>query len=120
MCPGNNTWLSPGQDLWLANGFHNHAVHDLFDFVTHHPYPALQCLPEYSRDPLDDMAEDGPKWRFWRNACVSIKILPEFLWTENQDHRPEPAADWERLADAPRRRDRTSATAGPEANRAAA
>ena len=75
ICSGNNTWLSPDQDLWLANGFHNRALHDLFDFVTHHPYPALQCLPEYSRDPLDDVAQNGPKWRFWKNACIGMSRL---------------------------------------------
>ncbi len=75
VCSGNNTWLSPDQDLWLANGFHNRAVHDLFDFISHHPYPALQCLPEYNRDPLDDVAQDGPKWRFWRNCCIGMSRL---------------------------------------------
>ena len=75
ICSGNNTWLSPDQDLWLANGFHNIAIHDLFDFVTHHPYPALQCLPEYARDPLDDFAQNGPKWRFWKNACIGMSRL---------------------------------------------
>ena len=53
VCSGNNTWLSPDQDLFLANGFHNRALHDLFDFVTHHPYPAWQCIPGYRGDPLD-------------------------------------------------------------------
>ena len=75
ICSGNNTWLSPDQDLWLANGFHNIAIHDLFDFVTHHPYPALQCLPEYSADPLDDVESEGPKWRFWKNACIGMSRL---------------------------------------------
>lgn len=89
ICSGNNTWLSPDQDLWLANGFHNFAVHDLFDFITHHPYPALQCLPQYDRDPLDDVAVDGPKWRLWRSACIGMSrldfygkpvVLQEFGW----------------------------------------
>ncbi len=41
---GNNAWLSPDQDLWLANGFHNRAVEDLFDFVTFHPSrPGSAC-----------------------------------------------------------------------------
>lgn len=75
ICSGNNTWLSPDQDLWLANGFHNRAVHDLFDFVSHHPYPALQCLPQYDSDPLDDVAQDGPKWREWRAACIGMSRL---------------------------------------------
>lgn len=75
VCQGNNGWLSPDQDLWLSNGFHNRALHDLFDFVTHHPYPAVQCLPEYSRDPLDDLAQDGPNWHFWRNSCIGMSRL---------------------------------------------
>jgi len=89
ICSGNNTWLSPDQDLWLANGFHNCAVHGLFDFVSHHPYPALQCLPEYDRDPLDDVAENGPRWQFWKNAGVGMSrfdfygkpvVLQEWGW----------------------------------------
>ena len=46
---GNNAWLSPDQDLWLANGFHNRAIHELFDFVTFHPYPAWQAVPDGPR-----------------------------------------------------------------------
>lgn len=89
ICQGNNTWLSPDQDLWLANGFHNFALHDLFDFVTHHPYPALQCLPQYSRDPLDDLETNGEKLRFWLHACIGMSrfdfygkpvVLQEFGW----------------------------------------
>ena len=89
ICQGNNSWLSPDQDLWLANGFHNHANHDLFDFVTHHPYPALQCLPGQRGDPLDDLATRGVKLRYWINACIGMSrmawygkpvVLQEFGW----------------------------------------
>ena len=82
---GNNTWLSPDQDLFLANGFHNRALHDLFDFVTHHPYPALQAIPNGRGDPLDG----GPPLEYWLNACVGMSrlefygkpvVLQEFGW----------------------------------------
>jgi len=63
---GNNAWLSPDQDLWLANGFHNIAVEDLFDFVTFHPYPAWQAVPNGRGDPLDG----GEPLRYWVNACI--------------------------------------------------
>jgi len=89
ICQGNNTWLSPDQDLWLANGFHNRANHDLFDFVTHHPYPAWQCPPGQRGDPLDDLYTNGVKLRYWLNACVGMSrfdfyskpvVLQEFGW----------------------------------------
>ena len=68
---GNNTWLSPDQDLWLANGFHNRAIHDLFDFVTHHPYPACQAVPDGRGDPLDNPVS----MRYWLNACIGMSRL---------------------------------------------
>jgi hypothetical protein len=82
---GNNTWLSPDQDLFLANGFHNRSLHDLFDFVTHHPYPALQAMPDGRGDPLDG----GEPLEYWLNACVGMSrleyygkpvVLQEFGW----------------------------------------
>lgn len=82
---GNNTWLSPDQDLFLANGFHNRAMHDLFDFVTHHPYPAWQATPEGRGDPLDG----GLPLQYWLNACIGMSrldfygkpvVLQEFGW----------------------------------------
>jgi hypothetical protein len=82
---GNNTWLSPDQDLFLANGFHNRSLHDLFDFVTHHPYPALQTIPGGRGDPLDG----GEPLEYWLNACVGMSrldfygkpvVLQEFGW----------------------------------------
>jgi hypothetical protein len=82
---GNNTWLSPDQDLFLANGFHNRALHDLFDFVTHHPYPACQAIPNGRGDPLDG----GEPLQYWLNACVGMSrldyygkpvVLQEFGW----------------------------------------
>jgi hypothetical protein len=82
---GNNTWLSPDQDLYLANGFHNRALHDLFDFVTHHPYPALQAIPAGRGGPLDG----GPPLDYWLNACIGMSrldfygkpvVLQEFGW----------------------------------------
>jgi len=85
VCSGNNTWIFPDQDLWLANGFHNRALHDLFDFVTHHAYPAVQATPEGRGDPLDG----GEPLRFWLSACIGMSriehygkpvMLQEFGW----------------------------------------
>lgn len=82
---GNNGWLFPDMDLWLANGFHNIALHELFDFVTFHPYPAPQCLPGGHGDPLGDPAAMA----FWLNACVGMAridhygkpvVMQEFGW----------------------------------------
>jgi len=82
---GNNAWLSPDQDLWLANGFHNRAVHELFDFVTHHPYPACQATPDGRGDPLDG----GEPLRYWLSCCVGMSridhygkpvVIQEFGW----------------------------------------
>ena len=72
VCQGNNTWLSPDQDLWLANGFHNHAVHELFDFVTHHPYPALQPLVR------GDVFDHPDAMDFWLSACVGMSRLDHY------------------------------------------
>jgi hypothetical protein len=71
---GNNAWLSPDLDLFLANGFHNRAVHDLFDFVTIHPYPAWQCLPGGRGDPL----EGGEAMQFWLHACIGKARLDHY------------------------------------------
>ncbi len=85
ICSGNNTWAQPNLDLWLANGFHNRALYDLFDFTTHHPYPAWQCLPEAEGDPLDG----GEGLRYWLNICIGMSrlnwhekpvVLQEFGW----------------------------------------
>ncbi len=85
ICSGNNTWLSPDQNLWLANGFHNRAVHELFDFVTHHPYPAWQAVPDGRGDPLDG----GAPLRYWLNSCIAMSrfehygkpvVIQEFGW----------------------------------------
>ena len=82
---GNNGWLCPDMDLWLANGFHNIAVHDLFDFVTFHPYPAPLCLPGGHGDPLGS----AEALRFWLSACVGMArldywgkpvVVQEFGW----------------------------------------
>ena len=82
---GNNSWLSPDQELFLSNGFHNRAVHDLFDFVTHHPYPAWQATLGGRGDPLDG----GAPLRYWLNACVAMSrfdhygkpvVIQEFGW----------------------------------------
>ncbi len=82
---GNNTWLSPDQDLFLANGFHNRALHSLFDFVTHHPYPAWQAVPGGRGDPLDG----GEPLQYWLHACIAMSrfdhyhkpvVLQEFGW----------------------------------------
>jgi len=86
---GNNTWLCPDSDLFLANGFHNRALHDLFDFVTFHPYPACQCTPGGHGDPLDDLHSNGPKWKFWLASCIATAryehygkpvVVQEFGW----------------------------------------
>jgi len=82
---GNNAWLSPDQDLYLANGFQNRAVHDLFDFITFHPYPALQCTSGGRGDPLDG----GKPLEFWLSSCIANArmdhygkpvVLQEFGW----------------------------------------
>lgn len=71
---GNNGWLSPDQDLWLSNGFHNRALHDLFDFVTHHPYPAWQAVPNGRGDPLDG----GEPLRYWLSCCIGMSRLDHY------------------------------------------
>ncbi len=82
---GNNAWLSPDQDLFLANGFHNRALHDLFDFVTFHPYPAWECVLGGRGDPLDG----GEPLRYWLSACIGNAridhygkpvVVQEFGW----------------------------------------
>ena len=85
ICQGNNTWLSPDQDLWLANGFHNRAIHDLFDFITFHPYPACQAVPDGRGDPLDG----GEPLAYWLSSCIGNArmdhygkpvVVQEFGW----------------------------------------
>jgi len=82
---GNNTWLQPDMDLFLSNGFHNRALHELFDFVTHHPYPAWQAVPNGRGDPLDG----GEPLQFWLSACIGMSrfdhygkpvVIQEFGW----------------------------------------
>lgn len=82
---GNNGWLFPDMDLWLANGFHNRHLQDLFDFVTFHPYPAPQCLPTGHGDPLNG----GEAAAFWFSAVVAMAridhyakpvVVQEFGW----------------------------------------
>ena len=85
ICSGNNTWMGPDMDLFLANGFHNRAVHELFDFVTHHPYPAWVCEPGMHGDPLDG----GEALKFWLSCSIATSryehygkpvVLQEFGW----------------------------------------
>ncbi|OPZ25952.1 MAG: Beta-galactosidase [Lentisphaerae bacterium ADurb.BinA184] len=71
---GNNGWLFPDMDLWLANGFHNRALHDLFDFVTIHVYPAPQCQPGGHGDPLDG----GEALHFFLNAAVAMARMDHY------------------------------------------
>jgi len=71
---GNNGWLSPDQDLFLANGFHNHALHELFDFVTIHPYPAHQAATGGRGDPL----EGGAAADYWYSACIGMARMEHF------------------------------------------
>jgi hypothetical protein len=82
---GNNAWLAYGQDLFLANGFHNRALHDLFDFVTFHPYPAVECTPESRGDPLNG----GDAMTSWLSCCIGTArmdhygkpvVVQEFGW----------------------------------------
>jgi hypothetical protein len=82
---GNNGWLSPDQDLWLANGFHNRALHALFDFVTHHPYPAWQAVPGGRGDPLNGVEP----LQYWLSCCIGMSrldyygkpvVIQEFGW----------------------------------------
>ncbi|MCL2701815.1 MAG: beta-galactosidase [Phycisphaerae bacterium] len=71
---GNNGWLFPDMDLCLANGFHNIALHDLFDIVTIHVYPAPQCLPTGHGDPLS--GEEA--MRFFLAASVGMARIDHF------------------------------------------
>lgn len=82
---GNNGWLFPDHEPTLSNGFHNRAIHDLFDFISHHPYPAPQAIPGRRGDPLDG----GAPLRYWLNACIGMSrldhhgkpvVLQEFGW----------------------------------------
>ena len=82
---GNNSWMSPDQDLWLANGFHNRALHDLFDFVTFHPYPALQVMPGGRGDPVTD----ADVMAYWVHSTIANArfdyygkpvVVQEFGW----------------------------------------
>ncbi len=82
---GNNTWSSPDQKIWLANGFHNRAIHDLFDFITFHPYPACQAVPAGRGDPLDG----GEPLKYWLSSCIGNArmdhygkpvVVQEFGW----------------------------------------
>jgi hypothetical protein len=85
ICSGNNGWLFPDMDLLLANGFHNIAVHDLFDFVTIHPYPAPLAAESGRGDPLDSAAIMD----WWLRAVVAMAridyygkpvVMQEFGW----------------------------------------
>ncbi len=85
ICQGNNAWLASDQDLGLANGFHNRANHDLFDFVSFHPYPACECLPGGRGDPLDG----GEPLQHWLSCCIGNArmdhygkpvVVQEFGW----------------------------------------
>jgi hypothetical protein len=85
VCSGNNGWLFPDMDLWLANGFHNRAHHALYDFISIHPYPAPQCQPGGHGDPLNG----GAALAFWLDAVVGMArldyyhkpvVLQEFGW----------------------------------------
>jgi len=71
---GNNGWLFPDMDLCLANGFHNIALHDLFDIVTIHVYPAPQCLPAGHGDPLSSESA----MRFFLSASVGMARIDHF------------------------------------------
>jgi len=82
---GNNPWLQPDLDLMLSNGFHNRALHELFDFVTFHPYPAWQCLPGGHGDPLST----PDAMEYWLRTCVGMAridfynkpvVVQEFGW----------------------------------------
>ncbi len=85
ICSGNNGWLFPDMDLWLSNGFHNRAHHDMYDFISIHPYPAPQCLPTGHGDPMNG----GEALAFWLDAVVAMAridhygkpvVLQEFGW----------------------------------------
>ena len=71
---GNNPWLQADLDLMLSNGFHNRAMHDLFDFVTFHPYPAWQCLPKGHGDPLGSNAA----MQYWLTTCIGMARLDHY------------------------------------------
>lgn len=85
VCSGDNGWLFPDMDLLLANGFYNLFHHELYDFVSIHPYPAPQCLETGHGDPLNG----GEALTFWLNAVVGMAridfyekpvMLQEFGW----------------------------------------
>lgn len=74
VCSGNNGWLFPDMELWLANGFHNRAHHELYDFISVHPYPAPQCQPGGHGDPLNG----GEALAFWLDAVVAMARLDHY------------------------------------------
>jgi hypothetical protein len=85
VCSGNNTWLNPDLDLFLANGFHSRSNHELFDFTTFHPYPAWQAVPGGRGDPADG----GAALAYWLSACIGMAryehqgkpvVMQEFGW----------------------------------------
>jgi hypothetical protein len=49
-------------------------VHELFDFVTHHPYPAWQAVPDGRGDPLDG----GEPLQYWLDACIGMSRLDHY------------------------------------------
>jgi len=82
---GDNGWLFPDMDLLLSNGFNNFYHHELYDFVSVHPYPAPQCLETGHGDPLNG----GEALIFWLNSVVAMAridfyekpvMLQEFGW----------------------------------------
>ncbi len=57
-----------------AIGFYNIHLHELFDFITFHPYPCWQCLPGGRGDPLDG----GEALQYWLHACIGMARLDHY------------------------------------------
>jgi len=82
---GNNQWLHPDLDLHLARGFQAIFTHDLFDFVTIHPYPAPQACDYGYGDPLDS----EQNMDYFVRVCITLAridyyrkpvVMQEFGW----------------------------------------
>lgn len=63
---GNNCWTFPGLPAnQMARGYDPYFYLDEVDYLCQHSYPAPQCLPGGTGDPLDNEAA----MQFWLNAC---------------------------------------------------
>ena len=66
---GNNCWTFPGLPATqMARGYDPYFYLDAVDYLCQHNYPAPQCLPGATGDPLDN----EESMQFWLNACEII------------------------------------------------